>query len=139
MNNSYSGFDDYVADYPEGERYRNWLTDRTIGVPVEGPTKIKNREGVYFEKREAPLRIIRGEGVHAGLPGGYLWASVSVRYLGSGYKDGWRFFVTVHDSDDGAIDKAFERWEDALAALQDLCDLAPLDMRDLADFGYGWH
>lgn len=50
----YRSFNDYVADFPEGERYRHWLT----------------------KGGRADAYLIRGWGQHRGLPGGYLWASI---------------------------------------------------------------
>ena len=51
----FTSFDDYVAAFPEGEGFRNWLT----------------RSGVAL--------IVKGTGLHDPLPGGFLWASVHNR------------------------------------------------------------
>jgi hypothetical protein len=141
MVNWYTNFDTYALDHPEGEKYRNRLTNRKIGIPLSGPRQAGGDQPIGFEIRESPLRIVQGDGPHNGISGGFLWVSCSVRMLDTfrGYLGGWSYFVYVQDCDDGLISKSVNGWNNVLAEMDELCDLAPLDMWDLVEgFGYNW-
>ena len=56
---NFTSFDDYVAAYPDGEKFRNWLTRSKVAL------------------------LVKGTGTHDPLPGGFLWASVHHREDGT--------------------------------------------------------
>lgn len=102
----YPTFDAYVADYPEAERYRRWVTN---------------------DGRQ-PVTLIQGDGVDGFLPGGYLWISVC------NFADRWR--ITVHNNDDGETEKYVDDSASMLKELDTLCRLAPVSRFELTPFGY---
>lgn len=95
----YDSFDAYVADFPEAEHYRRWLTN-----------------GGY-----RPVWLLRdSQPWHAcTLPGGYMWASVL--YFANAMQ--WR--VAVHDGDDFCIARTFDTDIEANALIDQMRDLAP--------------
>ena len=132
--NFYTDFDSYVADHPEGEGYRTWLTMGQLGIPLHGPVK-KGKRNAGFELRQAPIRLIKGTGAQCTIDGGYLIATLGVRAddWRAGYGAGWSFYVYVNDCDDFGICKGHLTWDEALAELDALCVLSPLDMHDLIE------
>ena len=106
----YYSFDEYVADWHEGESYRNWLGDKFT------------------------LRIIRGRGPHSGLPGGYLWACV-VKYFHPKTKT-YSWGVHVNDNDDGSCSAEFVYEVAALQWLKNLTIMAPFTMWELTEFEF---
>lgn len=108
----YDDFDSYVKDYPEGERFRNWLTNR-------------GRDGVA---------LFLGTDVdHNAMPGHYLAVAFSVR---RGWSTKTRntevVQLSLHDNDDGL---AIRRWPveqraDAEKVLAEMKQLAPFDFWD---------
>jgi hypothetical protein len=75
----YDTFEDYVADWPDGERSRAWVTNH--GHRTAALVKL-----VDPSHQGSP---------HGGLPGNYAWVSLST--------DSERTRMTLHDCDDGAI------------------------------------
>lgn len=111
----YDDFDSYAKDYPEGERFRAWLTNRG------------NRKVALF------LMSSVDGAWHEGLPGHYLALSMS-EFRGE-------IIFSVHDCDDGLCQR---RWpvaerEQAEKVLAEMKALAPFDMREsVSVFGFKW-
>ena len=104
----YTSFELYVKDHPDGEKFRNWMTN--------------------FGKRDK-VWIFPGQGPHGSIPGGFVWATVS--------QYGHMFVVAVHDSDDGMAQKSFHKMQSALQEVESLCQVSYVDMaRHLK--GYRW-
>lgn len=110
----YDSFDSYVADYPEGERFRAWVTGRG---------------------REQRIALFLGTSVDDNaLPGHYLWAALT-EYPGVQGKYESRVQLSLHDNDDGLAIKVWPLHERAQAeALFDtMKSLAPFSMWDAID------
>lgn len=109
----YDDFDSYVRDYPEGERFRAWATNRG-----------KNDQVALFLGTSVDDN---------GLPGHYLWASLSEhRNWSDKTKTTTVVQLSLHDNDDGL---AIRRWPseqrlEAEALLAQMKLLAPFDMWD---------
>jgi hypothetical protein len=142
MQTAYISVESYVADYPAGESYANWMNGRTMAVPLAGPVPVSAKKPIVgFVVRQSPIAIVQGDGPHGGIEGGFLWARILLRLVDwrAGYAGGWYYVVAVHDCDDGLTVQRFDSWEAAEQALADLCTLAPVTMHDLvAAFGYEW-
>lgn len=113
----YSDFDSYVADVPEGETFRAWLTNENR-CPV-----------VLFLMSEAD----RKGAPHGGLPGHYLALSVS-EFRGE-------VVLSLHDCDDGLAQRRFAVADRAAAdsLIQDMKQLAPFTMWEAVEhFGLSW-
>jgi hypothetical protein len=103
---TYADFKSYAHDYPEAEPYRRWLT-RTA---------------------QNKLLIFPGKGMHAGLPGGFLWAT------------SFNNRIFVHDNDDGCCIKEFSNQESAYYFLNEIGLISPIDMQQLVDgFDFKWN
>jgi hypothetical protein len=114
----YDDFDSYVRDYPAGERYRAWLTNRGRRPVILFLMSDYGRMG-------AP---------HGGLPGEYLALTVSKG------RDG-EIFVCLHDCDDGLARRILPEANQAEAdqLINDMKQLAPFDMWDAAKvFNLSW-
>ena len=108
----YDDFDSYVKDYPEGERFRDWLTNRG---------------------RDSVAMFLGTDVDDNAMPGHYLAVALST------HRD-WRVKssntqivrLLLHDCDDGL---AIRRWPadqraDAEKVLADMKQLAPFDFWD---------
>lgn len=125
-------FDSYCALFPEAEVYRRWLvTCKSIHVPsvVESPQRSPSSHPAWNWGRY--LVLVQGDGPHGGLPGNYLWANITYRQ-----NTPCPYVVCVHDCDDGCVIRTHATLAAAEAALDELCDLAPCTMDNLAAFGY---
>lgn len=115
----FESFDAYVADWPGGESFRNWL------VTTDRPNA---------------LILVRGKGTHESLPGGYIWVNLSLSFTITHRN---RPAVTrgamiaVGDCDDGLITREFETDAEAQALFAELKALAPFDFDDLIE-AYGF-
>lgn len=110
----YDSFDSYVADYPEGECFRSWVTARG---------------------REKNIALFLGTSVDDNaLPGHYLWASLS-EYPGIEGKAPGRVQLSLHDNDDGLAIMTWPLHErtQAQALFEQMKALAPFSMRDAVD------
>lgn len=119
----YDDFDSYVKDYPEGERFRAWATNRG-----------KNDQVALFLGTSVDDNA---------LPGHYLWASLSEhRDWSDKTKTATVVQLSLHDNDDGL---AVRRWPaeqrpEAEALLAQMKLLAPFDMWDaIKVFGLEGH
>lgn len=155
----YDNFDDYVKDFPEGEFLRNWILE---GPHKRGPilnwcrdfpnkelyNHIQNlpQNAIVYLREKEPLVIFKGDGMHSGIVGDFLWAQFRcVR--------GWKypppllklspdannhlFDVMVHDCDDGTIVKHCPTLEEGLEWLNNLKELSPVSFNELMDlFGF---
>ena len=111
----YESFDAYVGDFPDGERFRAWVTSR--GTP----------DTVFL------VKLTQGGSMHGGLPGDYMWCSLSTY--------GERILLSGHDCDDGLIQRTLSTEEMAVAlqVVENMKSLAPLSMADAVDmFGFSW-
>jgi hypothetical protein len=125
----YASFDEYVADHPEGERFRAWLTNVRVdkrGRPVRG---YEVPHSVELFRREEPTG-------HNELPGGYLWATIVDWTTGYWQDNPQGFKVHVNDNDDGVVIKIVSTREEAEEEMANLRLLAPFEMGDLRLFGY---
>lgn len=113
----YTDFDEYVKDFPDGERFRNWITNVN-----------------KFNKKGSPkeVLIVKGTGMHNGIPGDYLWAS-KITYT----KDG-RIAIGVHDCDDGLMIRHCSNEQEFTEWMNNLKDFVPFDMHELTNFGFTW-
>jgi hypothetical protein len=103
----YPDFDSYVRDYPEGERFRAWVTNRGHAKTV-----------VLFLGTDVAANA---------LPGHYLWATLTECPGGPGKAGVVQ--LSLHDDDDGL---AIKRWPAAeRARAEQLLD----EMKLLAPFG----
>jgi len=124
---TYYSFDDYVKDYPEGERFRNWITGLTW-------SKAKGHRSDNNLKSSGPTRetvLIPTYPNWNGLPGDYFWA----------YLVEWEntFAIRVNDNDDMSVVKEYETEVEALKMLNDLPTHAPFTMKELVVvFGFKW-
>lgn len=120
---TYRTFDAYVAENPEGEGYRNWITN--FGrLPADG------------------LLVFTGDGTHGGIPGGFLWARLAQHYV-KGEKNKYeptdKWYIHVHDCDDGLLSKEFPDKQAALDGLTEIEGYAPISFHELhALLGYKW-
>jgi hypothetical protein len=107
----FASFNDYAANFPEGERFREWLTQGG---------------------RREDILLIQGMGPNGSLPGGYIWAYVAEPWRGQPWT------IYVGDNDDGLMVKRFGNQQEAEQDLKDLSAFAPVNMGDLTEFGYRW-
>jgi hypothetical protein len=127
MNNKvYLSFDDYVADHPDGESFRRWITNEgrrnVVLLPVQHP-----------EYRNC-------------LPGGYLWSAIicwppiaakpQTPNRRAVLAQPERWIVWVNDNDDGCCCKQFSTEANAKAEMLNLQQMVPFDMPELFLFGY---
>ncbi len=120
---TYRTFDEYVADYPDAERYRAWLTG------VAPPTRRIHRKARKPAPTPRPVTVVPCEPeAPCQLPGGYFWVRAS------GYQGRW--VVSVNDCDDGLMQKWVDTEAAALAEVENLIALAPFTLPDLRAFGY---
>ena len=113
----FESFDLYVRAHPEGERFRDWITER-------GNRRVQDI-----------LLLPADPNQGCQLPGGYLWASF-----------GWRpdpdrpehhhWTVYIHDCDDGCVKKSVPDVQAAFAEYENLKLLAPFRLYELTEFGY---
>jgi hypothetical protein len=107
----YDSFDSYVADHPEGEHFRTWVTNRGA---------------------ERQVALFLGTSVaDNALPGHYLWATLT-ELAGVAGKYDARIQLSLHDNDDGL---AIRTWpvselEQAKALFEQMKTLAPFSMWD---------
>jgi hypothetical protein len=120
---TYRSFDAYVADYPEAERFRAWLTN--VAPP---PTRRVHRKVKHPPRPPRSVTIIPAEPNYCGLPGDYFW-TYAAEYQG-------QWFVYVNDCDDGTMHKACASEAKSLAEIEALIALSPFNLRNLYDFGY---
>ena len=121
----YNSFDEYVKDYPEAERYRNWITN-IYPIKRKG---IKSKKKIVLSHPTRNAIILKTTIEHPSLPGGYFWAYIT------NWKGKW--WITVNDSDDFSVrSEDFENETDAQKVLESLKDLVPFDMVELQDFGF---
>lgn len=112
---TYRSFDAYVAEHPEGESYRRWITNDGR-LAADG------------------LLIFSGEGTHSGIPGGFLWAVLAIHYVqgeGNKYVPNGKWYVHVHDCDDGLLVKEFDNKEAAIDGMAEIEGYAPITFREL--------
>jgi hypothetical protein len=108
----YDDFDSYVKDYPEGERFRNWLTNRG---------------------RDSVALFLGTDVGHNAMPGHYLAVTFSVRRdLSMKTCNTEVVRLLLHDNDDGL---AIRRWPleqraEADKVLSEMKQLAPFDFWD---------
>jgi hypothetical protein len=108
----YETFDAYVADFPEGERYRAWLA--------------KDRE-CWLMRLVDPPHV---GSMHGGLPGNFMALAFS-RMVDGGVR------LAAHDCDDGLMVRDFASSDEARAVANDMAQLTPFSMRlagELFDF-----
>ena len=117
----FPNFEAYVADWPGAEAYRNWL------VTTSNATD---------------LFIVRGQGSHNGLPGGYLYVQLRLSAISRSRNRPETVhpaMIAVGDNDDGLITREFASDAEAHALFSDLKELAPFDFDDLVDaFGFNY-
>jgi hypothetical protein len=115
----YTNFDEYVADYPEGEGFRAWLT----------------RDG----RVHVTLLAMDRPDLHNCLPGSYLAATIdawTTRPKNGPAVSGVQ--LTVRDNDDGLMVKNWVGTDtsEAVALLEEMKALAPFTAREcLTIFG----
>lgn len=107
----YEDFDSYALDYPDGEHFRAWVTNRGHAKTVA---------------------LFLGTNVEDNaLPGHYLWATITECPAGP---DMTKSIVqlSLHDNDDGLAVKRWPAEERAQAekVLGEMKQLAPFSMRD---------
>lgn len=107
----YDDFDSYVRDYPEGQRYRAWLTNRGHNPVVMFLMSRPGREGAW----------------HGGMPGEYIALSIS-EFRGE-------IIFSLHDCDDGLMQRRWpvEQRAEADAVLAEMKQLAPFTMWEAGD------
>lgn len=96
---------EYTRDHPEGA----WAVERAHRL-IPGYTL-----------------LFPGSGMHTGLPGGYLHATLMPD-----------FRVVICDRDDGFIEKPHTSLEDARATMEELKQLSPCTQGELVDLGIGF-
>ena len=119
----YHSFDEWVAAYPDGEHFRNWIVDSRNS---------KWHIGWLFIPQDEPHSCP--------LPGGYVWAlgvkrAPQLLELDPGSAD---YYVVVQDNDDGIMRKDFDTEEEVLEEMKNLEEMAPFHLWDLKEFGYDW-
>ncbi len=118
---TYRSFDAYVAENPNGEIYRNWITN-------------------FGQLAADALLIFSGEGMHQGIPGGFLWARLARGYVKAErnkFKQADEWYIHIHDCDDGFLSKEFPNKEEALAGLDEIEGYTPVSFDELRTiFGY---
>lgn len=153
----YDSFDEYVKDFPQAEHYRVWVCGRTPSKFRLGADK---RVADWWNNRKQSVVLFRGTGMHAGLPGGYLWGR-ALQYAQPHFKSGYDRHVArvlmnewdnvsprvdvapslaiFCDSDDGMIRKECVSYEEALEYLEWAKTQAPVSMSEIADcFSFSW-
>lgn len=120
---SYHSFDEYVAAYPDGERFRSWITRGT-----------DRPEHVFL------LFVPMDSWPSCPLPGGYLWALGKKRHARLLELDPEEtdYYVVVQDSDDGILRKELDTEAEVLEEMKNLEQMAPFCLCDLKEFGYDW-
>lgn len=125
MADCYHTFNAYVADHPEGENFRRWLTN---------------------DGRREPIIMKCDDPHHTTIPGGYLWAIVihhparegkpptKNRKAVKAVQEHWR--IWVNDVDDGYVVKEFPTEGEAVKEMNELGEMAPLNFGDLIKFGF---
>ena len=109
----YADFDSYVKDYPEGERFRAWVTNRGKA------TTVALFLGTWADDPS--------------LPGHYLWASLSEHQDWSDKtKTKKTVLLALHDCDDGLATRRWpaEERAQAEALFKEMKELAPFRMWD---------
>lgn len=112
----YDTFDAYVADYPEGERFRAWLTARS-------------RQQVTLIRLTDPAS---SGSPHGGIPGNFMAVTRNVGVT--------QIRLAAHDCDDGLMVRDLPLDEAAAnQVVQDMKLLAPYSMWDAAKvFDFRW-
>ena len=127
----YRTFNDYVADHPEGESFRNWITNvRPAKRNNKSERRRVQRQVEYNKKYRLALLIFPvGEPDRWNhIPGGYLWAT-AVKTIGH-HKD---YLVNAHDDDDGMAQKWVDTEAEALELIENISTLAPMTLRDCVE------
>lgn len=155
----YESFDKYAADFPEAEKFRNFV----CGGPRPSRDRLRKnpRVDAWWRLRREKTIIFRGEGPHGGLPGGYLWGKayanpvIHAARAGSWLAkieadpdqdrllrqpvDRWLFQTNFGDNDDGLITKKCATYQEALNYLDWAKAQAPVSLRELAEcFSFSW-
>ena len=113
----YESFDDYAADFPEGEHLRPWLTN------------MGHQQAHLLRLTDPPHR----GSPHGGLIGNFMAVSLTEDRTGP--------YLAAHDCDDGLMVRAFAPGQRALAeqVLADMKALAPFSMWEAAEmFEFSW-
>lgn len=105
----FDNFDDYVKLFPEGEKWRKWVTTYPSG------------RGRYKHYALVPAQ-------HSCLPGDYACV----------HSDEWdgKAFVRVNDGDDFMFSKEVANEQELITEIEALKTLAPWCYSDLASLGY---
>lgn len=116
----YETYDDYVKDFPEGERARAWLTNQGRNEVWMFRLTDTDPDGCWASP-------------HGGLPGNFMAVTL---YRNSDY-----IRLAAHDCDDGLMVRDFPPDQEAQArqVLKDMAQLTPFSMYDAAKvFNFQW-
>lgn len=120
---TYRTFDAYAQENPEGEHFRRWITNDGHLAPDA-------------------LLIFSGEGTHSGIPGGFLWARLARHYVRverNKVEPTDKWYIHVHDCDDGLLVNEYPDKDAALNALTEIEGYAPISFHDLHEIlGFKW-
>ena len=122
----YDSFNDYVANYPTAESFREWIHyGRNNSLHIV----------LLFIPQGKEKRVFSGE-----LPGNYIWliAEQTYKEVKKKWPETKDYYIVLQDSDDGILRKEFETKKEVLAELERLKQCVPLSIKDLTDFGYEW-
>lgn len=112
---TYDSFDAYVADWPEAESFRPWITNNGRRQP----------------------KFIQTWGDYNALPGGYFWVSVQVFEDAKGIHG---YGVSVNDNDDTSCSHEAQSLEEAESLRNQVLGIAPATMEEicqLLEFSWG--